>query len=251
MARYGLRRNRRYNRRYNSRLSNRRVFGRTSAKSQASQIATLRNRINKVYKSCKPEIKTVVTSAETINYTSETTSSYYRFYPITNPDLGTGDGERIGNKIKVINGVLYLSCEYFNSSETGYHNSESSGCQVRIIIGQYKNARTKLSIPAIGDVFEFPGNTGPNYTQMAISPLKEGISNAVAILKDYRFIMTSDRNQKMLKIPFKPVIPYVYNADGSFPNCWAGIIVTGLHFDTNFTETVKITVSDKLVFTDA
>ena len=86
---------------------------------------------------------------------------------------------------------------------------------------------------------------------MALSPLKEGISNWAHILKDTRFIMTTDRNQKMLKIPFKPREPYVYNDAGQFPNCFVCVVVTGLHYDANFTETVKITISDKLVFTDA
>ena len=252
MARsYGLRRNRRYNKYRNSRLSNRRVFGRTSAKSQASQIAALRNRINKVYNKCKPEIKTVVTSAEVKTYTSETTSSYYRFYPMVVPSKGTGDADRTGNFIKVINGVLYLSCEYFNSSDTGYHATESAGCQVRIVIGQFNKAVSYTAIPAIGDIFEFPSNSGANYTQMAISPFKEGITSNHKILKDLRFTLTTDRNQKMLKIPFKPKLPYLWDQGDLLPNCWACLIVTGLHFDTNFTETVEITVSDKLVFTDA
>lgn len=251
MVFYGARKNRRYNKRRNNRLSNRRVFGRTSAKSQASQIATLRNRINKVYKACKPEIKTIVTPAETYSYTSGTLSSYYKFYPITSPDPGTGDKDRIGNFVRVINGVLYLSCEYFNNSTTGYHDTESSGAQIRVIIGQYTNAHGPLVIPSIGNLFEFPSNTGANYTQMALSPLKEGLTNHYHILKDIRFVMTTERNQKMLKIPFKPRSNYVFDDDGNFNNCWACLVVTGLHYDTNFTETVKITVSDKLVFTDA
>lgn len=251
MVRYGTRRNRRMYRRRNNRLSTRRIFSRTSAKSQASQIATLRNRINKVYKACKPEIKTIVTSASTYNYTSEATNSYYKLYPMTVPSLGTGDKDRVGNHIKVINGVLYLSCEYFNSSTTGYHNTESAGCQVRIIIGQYNHAVNYTSTPPINDLFEFPGNSGPNYTQLAISPLLEGTSAKYKILKDMRFILTTDRNQKMLKIPFKPKLPYVWDDEGLVCNCWAAIIVTGLHYDSDFTETAKITVSDKLVFTDA
>lgn len=250
MVYYGARRNRRYNRRRNSRLSNRRIFGRTSAKSQASQIATLRNRMNKVYKACKPEIKTVITSAETISYTSESTSSYYRFYPWTQPDEGTADNQRTGNHIYVKNGVLYLSMEYFNSSQTGYHNTESSGCQVRVIIGQWKTNRGPTIIPAIGDILEFPGNIGPNYTQLALSPLKKGISAQQLILKDYKTVLTSERNQKMVKLSVKPRVPYVWIGD-TVPNMWALILVSGLHFDTDFTETVKITASDKLVFTDA
>lgn len=251
MARYGARRYRRNYRRNNSRLSNRRVFGRTSAKSQASQIAVLRNRINKVYRRCKPEIKTLVTSAETKDYTSNTLSSYYRFYPMTSPDLGTGDGQRIGNSIKVINGVLYLSMEYFNNSQTGYHNTESAGCQYRIVIGQFNTKHGASAVPGIDDLFEFPSNTGANYTQMALSPFKEGITSQYSILRDLRGVLTSDYNQKMMKIAFKPKRPYVWDDGGMFNNCWACLIVTGLHYDTDFQETVKITVSDKLVYTDA
>lgn len=242
------RRTSRRNRRY---LSNRVVFGKTSAKAQARQIATLRNRINKVYKQCKPEVKTIVTSAETVSYTSSSLSSYYRFYPMTFPTPGTADKDRIGNFIRVINGVLYISAEYFNTSTTGYHNTESSGAQVRIVIGQWKARHPPTAIPTIDALFEFPSNTGANYTQMALSPLKEGITGWGSILKDIRFTMTVDRNQKMLKIPFKPRIPYVFDDKGEFPNTWAVIIVTGLHYDTDFTETVKVTVSDKLVFTDS
>lgn len=251
MSGYGKRFRRRYNR-YNRRtLSNRNIFGKTRAKAQARQIAALRNKVNKVYNACKPEIKTVITSAETITYTSESLSSYYRAYPMVVPDLGTGDKNRIGNHIKVINGVVYLSAEYFNSSDIGYHGTESSGAQVRVIIGQWKAAHQSNQIPAIEHIFEFPSNTGANYTQLAVSALKEGITNSNAILKDVRFTMTAARNQKMMKIPFKPPFPYVWNDNDGFPNCWMMIVVSGLHYDTNFTETVKITVSDKLVFTDA
>lgn len=248
---YGKFYGKRYYRRRRRSLSNRYVYGKTSAKAQARQIATLRNRINRVYKACKPEVKTIVTSAETITYTSETLSSYYRFYPVVSPDQGTGDKDRIGNHINVINGVLYLSAEYFNSSDTGYHGTESSGAQVRVVIGQWTSSHTPNQIPTIDHIFEFPSNTGANYTQLALSPLKEGITNSNRILKDVRFTMTSERNQKMMKIPFKPIVPYIYNDSGYFPNCWILLLVTGLHYDTNFTETVKITVSDKLVFTDA
>lgn len=251
MSGYGKRFRRRYNRYHRRTLSNRNIFSKTRAKAQARQIAALRNRVNKVYNICKPEIKTVITEAQTINYTSESTSSYYRMYPMVLPDLGTGDKDRIGNHINVINGVLYLSCEYFNSSETGYHNTESAGAQVRVIIGQFNNGKGYLDIPTIGSLFEFPSNTGANYTQLGISPLKEGITADYQILKDMRFTMTTERNQKMLKIPFKPKNPYVWDDAGYVPNCWCALIVAGLHYDTNYTETVKITVSDKLVFTDA
>lgn len=63
--------------------------------------------------------------------------------------------------------------------------------------------------------------------------------------------MTTERNQKMLKIPFKTRFPQVFTAEGHYPNTWVILLVTGLHYDQDFTEYVKITASDKLVFTDA
>lgn len=242
---------RKYSRKSSKRLSSRNIYTHRSARSQALQIASLRNRINRVYRACRPEIKTIVTNSETITYTSESTSSYYRMYPMTAPTLGTGDKDRIGNSIRVMNGVLYLSMEYFNSSTTGYHNTESSGCQYRIIIGQFKSRAAPLSIPNIDNLLEYPSNSGPEYTQLAISPLREGLTNSFAILRDIHGILTSDRNQKIMKIPFYPREPYVWDEDGKFNNCWACIICAGLHYDQDFTETVKITTSDKLVFTDA
>ena len=248
---YGKSTRRRSYRRTRRTLSNRNVYGKTSAKAQARQIASLRNRINKVYKVCRPEIKTIVTGSDTITYTSESISSYYRMYPMTAPQLGTGDKDRIGNSIRVINGVLYLSMEYFNSSVTGYHDTESSGCQYRIIIGQFKSRASSTIIPSIDNLLEYPSNHGPSYTQLAISPLKEGLTNSFCILRDIHGALTLDRNQKIMKIPFKPRMPYVFDDDGKFDNCWACLIVAGLHYDEDFIETVKITVSDKLVFTDA
>lgn len=233
------------------RLSSRNIYMNRSSRSQARQIASLRNRINKVYQRCKPEIKTIVTQAETKAYTSEAVSSYYRFYPMAAPDPGVKDAERIGNTIRVINGVLYLSMEYYNSSTTGYHNTESAGAQYRIVIGQFKTKHSANAIPTISDLFEFPGNVSANYTQMAISPFKEGITAQYSILRDIRGTLTTERNQKFMKIAFKPKNPYIFDASGQFNNCWACLLVTGLHYDTDYTETVKITVSDKLVFTDA
>lgn len=242
---------RRYSRKSSKRLSSRNIYMNRSSRSQASQIASLRNRINRVYRACRPEIKTIVTNAETLDYTSSAVSSYYRFYPMTAPELGTGDKDRIGNSIHVKNGVLYLSMEYFNTSTTGYHNTESAGCQYRIIIGQFKTRASPLAIPSIDTILEYPSNSGPEYTQLAISPLKEGLTNSFDILRDIHGTLTSSRNQKIMKIPFYPKIPYVWDEDGKFDNCWALILVAGLHYDSDYTETVKITVSDKLVFTDA
>lgn len=228
------------------------IFGKTSAKSQARQIAALKRRVSRVYKNCRPEIKSFVGDAETISYTSSSTSSYYRIYPLVSPVQGTSDEDRVGNAINVKSLKLYLTAEYFNNSSTGYHNSESAGCQVRVVVGQFRTAHASNAIPFISELFEYSAGTGPTYTQMSVVPLKQGITTKYRILRDYRFPMTTDRNQKIITLDVKPrnYKWYTTNVE-NHNNCWVAIVVTGLHWDEDFKETCMITFSNKIVYTDA
>lgn len=250
MANYGKRSFKRYYRRYPRVLRTSSIFGRTSAKSQARQIAALRRRISRVSRNCAPEIKTYTGQAETVNYSSQTLSSYYKIYPLIVPSEGTGPDDRLGNQINVKKLHLYLTGEYYNTSETGYHTSESSGCQVRVVIGQFKTTQGANTIPSIDEIFAYSSGSGSNYTQMSVVPLKDGITTKYRILADKRFTLTTDRNQAMKTYSIKPV-NYKWFAGNNYNNCWVCILVAGLHSDANFTENCKITFSNKIVYTDA
>ena len=250
MARYGLRSNKRYYRRYPRTLRTSSIFGRTSAKSQARQIAALRRRISTVSRNCKPEIKTYTGSAEAVSYSSQSLSSYYKIYPLVVPSEGTGPDDRIGNQINVKSLYLYLTGEYFNTSETGYHTSESAGCQVRVVVGQFRTANGTNAVPTIGELFAYTSNSGADYTQMSVVPLKDGITTKYRILADKRFTLTTDKNQAMRTYKVKPK-NYKWYAGNNYNNCWVCILVAGLHSDANFTETCKLTFSNKIVYTDA
>lgn len=247
-----IRSRRRYAKKRSSRtLRTSRILTRTSSKSQALQINALKRKVNRVYRACKPEIKTTVSEAETIAYTSESNSSVYRLYPLLVPSPGVGENERLGDAIRVLNAKLYLSAEYFNNSSTGYHDSESAGCQVRVLVGQFKSPQPNLSVPYLSELFAFSSSTGPNYTQLAISPLRDGVTDKFYILKDYRFTLTSARNQAMRKLTVKPAnVRWFNGVNEQWNNCWVAIVVTGLHWDTDFKETCKITFSNKIVYTD-
>lgn len=247
MATYGYRKNRRYYRRYNNRLSTRRIFGRTSAKSQASQIATLRNRVNKVYKSCKPETKIKYNNATSYTFDSQTLLNTYTSYMLTMPSLGSDNDERIGDKIYIKNAQLNFTFEYYNSSETGYHNSESAGTTVRIIVGKYTTGRT--TTPSISGVLQESGNTGAAYTNQAIVPLKDEQTMYSKILIDRRFTITTNNNQKILRLNIRPGV--IRFNDDEFNGIWVMVVSAGLHNDSNFSEFVKGTFSSKLAFTDA
>lgn len=246
-VKYNRRRNYRRNRR---RLSNRNIYSKTSAKQQARQIATLRNRINGVYKMTRPEIK--VLNGSVLSKTLDSQTLLNTYWTIGGPNLaqGSGDGQRIGDKINVKNMLFTFTAEYYNSSQTGYHGGESAGTTMRIIIGQFKTPKSYDIVPTISGVLSSSSNTGATYTHQALIPLKNGITEDYNILKDMKFTMTSSRNQRLIKINVKPR-SIRWDTDGNYNNIWVMVVSAGLHHDTDFSEFVEMTANIKLVYTDA
>lgn len=253
MAFYGKYNRRRNYRRSRRRLGNRIVFGKTSAKQQAKQIATLRNRINKVYKNTKPEIKNLVGSSVSYSFSSKALSDVWfsGVVPRPAPNSG-GDSGMIGNYIKPLSVQLNGTFEYYNTSQTGYHPSESSGCQMRVIVLQRKTPELYTTTYELSNFIPSPAYTGAEYTTMAVKPLQTGITENWNVLVDKRFILTSDSNQKMFRIRFKPR-PFRFDKDNSdiFNYCKIIIIASGLHYDQDFTEYVECTHMTKMSYTDA
>jgi len=247
---YGYKRYRRYRKSRSNRLSTRRIFGKTSAKAQASQINSLRKRINYVSRQCRPEIK--VLNGSVISRTFDSQTIFNTYWPIPGPnlELGSADNQRIGDKINIKNVQFTFTAEYYNNSETGYHGSESAGTTMRIIIGQYKTPRAYTAYPSISDVLSQSSNTGATYTHQAVIPLKNGITEQYKILKDMKFTMTTSNNQRLIKFNIRPR-SYRWNENEEFNNIWVLIISAGLHHDNNFSEFVDMTANIKLVYTDA
>ena len=103
MTYYGkrsYRNNRRYNRKARK-LSNKYIYLNRSAKSQATQIASLRNKVSRVYNACRPEIKVKYNNATSFTFDSQTLLNTYTSWLPEMPILGSGDDERIGDKIYV------------------------------------------------------------------------------------------------------------------------------------------------------
>lgn len=244
---YGRYRRRRYSSRSRRALSNRNVYGKTSSKAQARQIATLRNRVSRVYKACRPEIKLKYNNATSFTFDSQTLLNTYTAWIPQMPILGSDDNNRIGDKIYVKNIQLNFTFEYYNSSATGYHNSESAGTTMRIIVGKYKEA--KGSVPNIQGVLQETSNTGSAYTNQAVVPLKNEQSVYSKILLDKRFTITTNNNQKIMRLNVRPGT--IRFRDNDANAVWVMVISAGLHNDSNFSEFVKGTFSSKIAFTDA
>ncbi len=249
---YGKSRGRRNYRRNRRNLSNRNVFGKTSAKAQSKQIATLRNRINSVYRATRPEIKTLLGAAIKHSFTSSALDDVWFAGVFPRPNPGASDSGMIGNYIKPLSLQLNGTIEYYNSSATGYHNTESAGCIARVIIVQRKTPEDYTTTHPLSEFIPNPAYTGADYTTMAVKPLQTGITEKWNVLCDKRYILTSDNNQKIFRIRVKPR-PFRFNNEDSkiFNYCKFIVIATGLHYDTDYTEHLEFTEFVKMTYTDA
>lgn len=254
MPRYGRKRYTHTSRsrsRYARVLSHRRIFGNRSARSQAVQIAALNRRISKVAQISKPEKKIFIDASPTVTLDSGATGSVYTAFGDTNIQRGPNNADRVGDKIRARTRYM-LSFEYNNNSTTGYHDSESSGVQVRIIMGRLKYPNVNGSYPAPSSLVWSYGESGENYSHVTVNPLVNGVTEKNFIDYDKTFYLTSDKNQKMLKLRtpwFTRRFDDAVNTDWS-NHCWLIVIVGGLHYDNDFQEYVQVTASRKTVFTD-
>lgn len=244
---YKYRRYRRYN---NRKLSNRNIYSHKSATSQAVQIAALRNKINKVYKAAKPETKCKLeNSAGQYAMDSSVAGNTYLTMGTLPILSGTGDDQRVGDKI-YRRDTYYLTFEYFNNSTTGYHNGESSGTPVRLICGCWKIPKPYGTVPTLSSIISGYSDTGAPSTISAVAPLLNGVTETQYIYSDKTFYLTSERNQKVVKVK-TPWYNCRYNSDSEHNHSWLAIKATGLHWDTDFTETIQVTYFRKTVFKDA
>ena len=236
--------------RRNKALSTSRIFGKTGAKSQAKQIYALRKSVNRLNRRFKPEIKTLTTQATGFTFTNETASGTYKSFPGTAPTQGDGRTNRDGDKIFVKNLTWYFTFEYYDDYDPTQPSLDSAGAMIRIIIGQYKENRSGLTVPTPDDVISNYSGTGANYTHNIVSPLKPNITETYRILKDYKCKITESNNQKMFKLSVKPGT-YRFDDANKFNNVWCLIVVSGLHWDsTVHRQYVKGTFSDKIAFVD-
>lgn len=244
-----------YRRRRGSRtLSTRNIYSRTSAKSQAKQIAALRRRVTRVTRAMRPEIKVFSGSDSTFDFNmssgalSGTPAWIQHRVPL--PATGSGEGQRIGDKIFVKDLWINVNLEYYNTSTTGYHDSESSGSPIRFILLRTVGPVQTTFTYDIDNLLMYSGNTGGNYSMRSISPFKSGVTTQFTILKDFLRNVTVDRNQLTVKLHVRNQT-ITWTEAGLAHQFILYIVPAGLHSDANFTEYVRGHGVDKLAYTDA
>lgn len=248
-TRFSRRASRWSRRRARGALSTKRIFSKTSAKSQAAQIYALRKRVAKINAKLKPDIKVISGVPKSTEFTSNALSNIWDGFGVLQPAEGYANNERVGDKIyeKALSVQMYA--EYYNSSNTGYHDSESSGCTVRVFVVQHKTKGDPLSTYDLSTFLDNPSTTGANYSILPVKPFAENVTQDWKILYNKVFTMTAMRNQKLLKFTLRPgTLRFDSSGNHNFIKVYT--VVSGLHYDQNFTEYVNTTVNCKLVYTD-
>lgn len=245
---FGPRRFRRVVRRRRT-LSSRNVFLHTGAKSQARQIYALNRRVSKLARAAKPEKKVKTDTPSTSTFSSRAGGDVHLVFTVPDIVNGSDDDDRIGDKI-FRRDSWNMSFEYYNNSDTGYHGSESSGVQVRIICGAWKTPHHGLNTPTVDQVIDQYQTSGTGYATAGVAPLSNGVTEMCKIFSDRVYYLNTDKNQKVIKTK-TPWYSCRFDSDGSSNHAWIIVVVAGLHYDANFSEYVELAHIKKSVFTDA
>ena len=242
MSSYGRRYKRRYNR-YNRRnLSNKSIYGKTSAKNQAKQIASLRNRLNRLHSITRKEIRN---SQETYNktFTNSSLSSVYDTFTLTD-DFMVGQWTKLRGLS--INGIL----EYGDNREAYPGVDFTRSGSVRLIV--YQNLQSRNSNNAVTSVANI-SNTGTDYELNTTRPLKDGVSAFVKILYDRTYTLSDQQPQQRVKINIKRLLNlHKETTDSQARGAISiGVITSGLHWTTGgYTEQITASLVAKQVYTE-
>ena len=211
----------RKNLRNNRVLSTKRIFNNKSAKSQASQIWALRKRINRVYQRTKPEFKVLRSEVDNRGFGYNTSSisapNLVNIYmgTINYPAVGTGDDQRIGNKITMYPVNMFMNIRYMETNNvlnnlSPYITSQlhTDGMILRFIAVQQISAGSD-NITA-NDILSNPeygvGATSQEMMMNMTMPFKNGITSRFKILKDKRINLSKDKPIYAARFKIKPQI---------------------------------------------
>ena len=253
MAKYGRKYRRTY-RRNRRTLSTRNIWANRSSRSQAAQISALKRRVRAVSRACRPEVKIWNSDAVSTTFDNSALANNHQLNPVFRTlDVGTAEGQMIGDQVRIKSVCMYGTLEYYNNSATQYHDSEPAGGFIRFIYFQTKAINVAPVVSEILDV----SSSGAGYEINCEKPLINGFSAQFRVLGDYKYAMNPTRNHILFKhrlpIKFKNSllkIPPV-SQEIAMNSIYVLIVTSGLHWDTNFTESISANRQVKVAYTDA
>lgn len=240
------RRNRRYVRRP---LSTRNIYLNRSSRSQATQIAALRKRVNRVYRACKPELKTTTSAPFEQLFSNGATAVSAKSYVCADIAQGSDANQRIGDKV-FRRDTFKLTLGYTNNSSSGLHNNEVSGSFIRLVGGIWKEPKNAGSTPTSTTVIKDYSQSGLGYRVSCIQPLQDEITTEHKIFYDKVIKLDLNQPLKLIKVR-SPWYNARWDSNDFVIHSWLWVFVNELDYDTTFEERVELTGICKTVFKDA
>lgn len=241
-------RTRRYGRRA---LSTRNIYAHRSNMAQATQIAALKKKVNRVYKACKPEMKVVHGDVFEQTFSNGTLATNYKGYVAPEIAVGAEDYQRVGNYIwRRDEYEIRLTYSNNAASTSGLHNHESSCAQMRFICGIWKDPSSNTSFPGISDVIHDYASTGQGYRALMVQPLRDGITMKNRIVYDKVFAVGLTKPQTLVRIR-TPWYSCRYDNYTWNTHSWIMCVAGDLDYDTTFDEHLEIIGTRKTIYKDA
>lgn len=234
---------RRNNRSYRRRLSNRTVFSKTSAKSQAKQIAVLRNRLSTVERNNRPETQLYNVSASK-EFTNSTFATTHDMWKVSLPGSSMV-GQWVRSRGLNIRGVV----EYSDNYQTDVAVDHQRTCSFWLLVYS-RRASGNNTIP-ISNIIDLSAS-GTDYELNAIRPLKKGLTSYAKIYYDRSFTISSQTPIRNIYILLKKLFNLHKETTDTNPRgeIQFAIIASGLHFDSTYNQQIKLSFISTYAYND-
>lgn len=224
------------------RLSTSRVLTRTSARAQARQIIALRNRINRISRLNRKELRNFQqTYSKT--FTSSAFSSVYDTWGMSTSFMS---GQWTKLRGFSINGIL----EYADNREAFPQNNITRSGSIRLVI--YQIIQSRVSTVNIDSLLEI-GATGTDYELNTTRPLKNGVTSFVKILYDRTYTLSNQVPQRRVRIYLRKLLNLHKETDDTVPKgtIKVGIVTSGLHWTSDgYIESITASLISKEIYTE-
>nr|WDW25918.1 MAG: putative capsid protein [Canine stool-associated circular virus]WDW25920.1 MAG: putative capsid protein [Canine stool-associated circular virus] len=259
---YGRRRTsrRRYSRSRKGALSNYRIATRTSARAQATQIYSLKRRINAIQRRTRPEIQVNYTAGTLVTNSSTTAQSYVWGSSAYIPNLGAAVAETStspqNNFARLQSWTGYFTASYSSITAT------TQPVSFRLLVVQTRATRAEAF--QFADLFNFVQGSGADLNNAIANttaltafsgPLKEGLARTAKVLCDRKFYLSYQRPQISQRISLRRLLNYYkYHVTNPSEDIGKGAIyayIIAYTPQSSGAPTYQFNLNAKLAFTDA
>lgn len=248
--RYGNYRGRKAYSRYQRRrtLSNQSIYTRISARAQSRQIVALKNRVNAISRSLRPETLIWNFNSVSDTFSNDSTATTYKMYQVSPVPSAT---DFVGTDVHLLSLNLNFSIEYSDNYQKVAAEDHQRTCSIRFILLQMKSGRSDE--PFISEVLDHSG-VGPGYELNTVKPLRDGVTSNFDVVSDWRYAISNERPIILRRLFFRRLknIRWEPTSDFTYP---AGtlilfVVTSGLHWDSTYNQQIKLSLGAKIAYND-